>query len=223
MHTWSSTFQDSSTIHRGPWPLAGYPDVLSQITCALPLLPSTLFGHTAMPHKSRLGLSPCIPSFYSQWCQTLPGSTAPVWKTDPPQSITHWSWHLTKSLRNQFLQRLACSSQPNQISPGGKKNISHHLQLRKKKSVLRTWTQRKYKPVLQVSGESSKVISTQTASLKRPFSPQLKGSIIPFKGLSQIKEQTILNPSYLPTQNEKILAVWNSDFALNLLPSLLIH
>ena len=31
MHAWSSTFQGSSTIHRSPQPLSGYPDVLSQV------------------------------------------------------------------------------------------------------------------------------------------------------------------------------------------------
>ena len=36
MHAWSSTFQDSSTIHRGPWLRAGYPDVLSQIHVCSP-------------------------------------------------------------------------------------------------------------------------------------------------------------------------------------------
>lgn len=52
MHAWSSTFRDSSIIHRGPRPLAGYPDVLSQVhVCSPTASQYSMWAHSYAPHS----------------------------------------------------------------------------------------------------------------------------------------------------------------------------
>lgn len=145
MHTWSSTFQDSSAIHRVLGRLLGTQMCCLRSTCALPLLPSTV-GPQRCHLQSRLGLSPCIPSFYSQWCQTLPGSTAQYGKLIPLRASPTGPGILPSLSGNQFLQRLACSSQPSRnLTRGVKKNIFSTSSAKKKKNLSwGTWTQRKY-------------------------------------------------------------------------------
>ena len=139
-------------------------------TSALPLLPSTLCGHTAMPPAVRTrALSLASPVFTPSDARPSQSSTAQYKKLIPPQSITHWSWHLITSLRKSVpsASGLQLPTQPNKSHQGEKKNIFSTSSDKEEKKICLKGPEHRGNiiPLYWVSGESFRVISTQTASL----------------------------------------------------------
>ena len=92
--------------------------------CALPLLPSTLRGHTAMPPTvPTRAVSLASSVFTPSDARLSQGSTAQYGKLISPQSIPYWSWHLTKSLRKSVpsVSGLQLPTQPNRNLTRGKR------------------------------------------------------------------------------------------------------
>lgn len=139
-------------------------------TCALPLLPSTLFGHTAMPPAVPTRALSLHPQFSLPVMPDSPRFYCSVWKIDPLSEyhpLVLASYQVSQEISSFSVWLTAPNPTKQKSHQGGKKNIFSTSSAKKKKICLEGPEHRgNIIPLYWVSGESSRVISTQTASLR---------------------------------------------------------